>query len=125
MPAPRALQGNAADPKQVAFAERKQRQQEELLRAALVQVMETVEGRIVMWALLERAGVYRSTFDASGSRTFYNAGRQDFGHELLALLVEHAEEGYLLMEAEARRRAKATGREAEAVQQAAQDRGQA
>lgn len=121
---PRALQGNAADPQQVAFAKRKEAQEEELLRASLAAVMATVEGRVVMWGLLERAGVYRSTFDASGSRTFYNAGRQDFGHELLALLLEHAEEGYLLMEAEARRRARATGREAEAVQQAAQERGQ-
>lgn len=124
MAPPRALQRNAADPQQVAFAERAIRREAELFRAAVEEVMASVAGRVLMWGLLERAGVYRSTFDASGSRTFYNAGRQDFGHELLALLTEHAEEGYLLMESEARRRARATGREAEAVQQAAHERGQ-
>jgi len=116
----RDLQRNAADPQQVKFAERKARQAEEVFSVCLKAVMTTGEGRLVMWGLLERAGIYRSVFDAQGSRVYYNAGRQDFGHELLAMLIEQTPEAYLLMESEARRRAAQTGREAEAVQAAAE-----
>lgn len=113
----RSLQRNAADPTQVKFAERKARQQEELFGAGLRQVLDTEAGRVVLWGLLERAGIYRSIWDPS-AKIHYNAGRQDFGHELLALIVEASPENYLQMEAEARRRAAFTAREAAAVQQA-------
>lgn len=113
---PRSLQRNAADPDQVRFAERKEAQAQELFELGLKAVMATKEGRVVIWGLLDRAGVYRSPFDPSGSKIYYNAGRSDFGRELLALAIEHAEDDYLRMEAEARRRARSVGREADAVQ---------
>jgi hypothetical protein len=54
-------------------------------------------------------------WDAS-AKIHYNAGRQDFGHELMALLTEHDSEGYLAMEREARSAATNEKLEAEAVQ---------
>jgi len=106
---------NAADPQQVKHAERRERRREERLRISIRVVMQEPAGRSLMWELLARAGVYQSVFDASGSRTFYNAGRQDFGHELLALLVDADEEGYLTMEREARAAARNESLEATAV----------
>lgn len=106
---------NAADPEQVKAAGRRERRKGEQFNGALRQVMATIEGRLVMWALLERAGIYRSVWDPS-ARIHYNAGRQDFGHELLALLLEADERTYLLMEQEARARARGDDREAAAYQ---------
>jgi hypothetical protein len=117
---PRALTGNAADPRHVDFAGRKERRREELFRQALGLVLSTPEGRVVLWTLLERAGVFRSVWDPS-AKIHYNAGRQDYGHELLALLVDTNEESYLLMEREARQRARRDTREAAAVQAPAAD----
>lgn len=111
----RAVTGNAADPHQVRYAERKAKRQEEVFLGSLRQTMSTAEGRLVMWELLERAGIYRSIWDPS-AKIHYNAGRQDFGHELLVLLLEAGEDFYLLMETEARRRDRADAREAAAVQ---------
>lgn len=101
---PRSLVKNASSPRQVARAESHIRRRAELTRAAFKAVLDTPAGRIVMWELLELAGVYRSVFNPSGSLTYYNAGRQDYGHELLAKLLEVDDQAYLLMESEARAR---------------------
>lgn len=111
----RALTGNAADPRQVRHAERKVEAREDEFLEALEQVLKTPGGRLVWWGLLERAGVYRSVWDAS-ARIHYNAGRQDFGHELLGLAIDANEQGYLLMEAEARKRARDEAAETAGVQ---------
>lgn len=111
----RALTGNAADPRQVEFARRKERRRAAGFHDALRVVLGAPEGRVVLWTLLERAGVFRSVWDPS-ARIHYNAGRQDYGHELLALLVDVDEDGYLLMEREARQRARGDDREAAAMQ---------
>jgi hypothetical protein len=115
----RALQRNAADPKQVAFAERKARQAEELFIVSLQATMGSLEGRVVIWTLIARAGVYESIWDPS-AKIHYNAGRQDYGHMLLHLVTEHCPREYLLMEQEARQRGGALDREAQAVQAAAE-----
>ncbi len=119
----RPLVKNAADPRQVAHAERKERRREERVRVAIRNVLAMPAGRLLLWELLGRAGVYQSVFDASGSRTFYNAGRQDFGHELLALLVDADQEGYLEMEREARAFARNEQVEAAAAQTPAANEG--
>ncbi len=97
----RAFQRNAADPKQVRFAERKEKERGERFRAAMRVVMALPAGRIVLWDLVARAGIFHSIWDPS-SKIHYNAGRQDYGHELLATLIETDEDLYQLMEREAR-----------------------
>jgi hypothetical protein len=95
----RALVKNAADPKQVKFAEQVERRRTERFAQALAAVMKTPEGRTVMAQLIRRAGVYMSIWDPS-ARIHYNAGRQDYGHELMADLVGIDEETYQIMERE-------------------------
>lgn len=101
--ADRAEVRNAASPEQVKRAARKERERAELQRASLKAVMGTPAGRFVLWDLLERAGVYRSIFHPS-SQIYYLAGRQDFGHELIALLLDTDDVLYQQMEVEARNR---------------------
>lgn len=112
----RTLQRSASDPRQVRFAERKEKQHADRFVDSLTAVMRTPTGRFVMWVLLERAGIYKSVWDASGSRITYNAGRQDYGHELLASILEADDEAYQLMEREMRAWLKSEAREAAAMQ---------
>jgi L-amino acid N-acyltransferase YncA len=101
----RAAVKNAADPKQVARADRKTRDARLEHLANIKAVMSTVYGRAVMWQCLTDAGVYRSVWVPS-AEIHYRAGRQDFGHELMATLLEADEVSYEQMEREARARAK-------------------
>ena len=101
---------NAADPKQVKFGERLERRRQERYYGALGAVLNTVEGRIVVASLLRRAGVYRSVWHPS-AEIHYNAGRQDYGHELMADIIDVSETAWQTMEREQWAWAKAQERE--------------
>lgn len=105
---------NAASPDQVRRAERREKRLAELSRAALVEVMRSPAGRMVLWDLLERAGIYRSIF-TTNAEIYYRAGRQDFGHELLAMILEADEAGYEVLEREARARKRSDNAETDAA----------
>ena len=90
---------NAADPRQVRFAEQLGKRRAERFTQALAAVMNTPEGRIVLAALVRRAGVFKSIWSPS-SEIHYNAGRQDYGHELMADLIGLDEDRFQLMERE-------------------------
>lgn len=95
----RAMTRNAADPSQVRTAERLEKRRQERFARALAATINTVEGRIVFAELLRRAGVYRSIWHPS-SEIHYNAGRQDYGHELMATLTDLSLDHFLKMEQE-------------------------
>lgn len=101
MPEPRALTGNAADPAQVRFAARKERQRTERFTSAMKAVLGTAEGRLVVGELLERSGLWRTSWDPS-AKIHFNEGRRNFGLELLAEVQTIDEEAYVLMERERR-----------------------
>lgn len=93
---------NAADREQVKRAGRKERDREERRLSIYASVLNTVDGRALVWDLLASSGIFTSPFHASGSTVYYNIGRSDFGRELLAYLVTEHQAAYLLMEREAR-----------------------
>lgn len=93
---------NASDPKEQAALERLERRREKRWRDSLAAVLATPEGRLVMWQLVGRAGVFRSAFNTHGGVQSYNLGRQDFGHELIAEVLKLGSEPYLAMEREGR-----------------------
>jgi hypothetical protein len=104
--AERAVVRNAADPRQVKRAERLDRDSAAMFTGNLREVLATPAGRLVLWELVARAGVYKSIWTPN-SEIHYRAGRQDYGHELLASILEADEQLYELMEREARARARA------------------
>ena len=115
MAEPRPYQRNAADPQQVRFAERKERQKAQRYANGLRAVMSSPEGRLVMGELLERSGLWRTSWDPS-ARIHFNEGRRNFGLELLADIQNVDEEAYLLMERERRALIRRESAEAEANQ---------
>lgn len=96
------LVSNAADAAEVREAEKKQQLKISQTHRDLQAVLRTSEGRRVFWRLLERARVFESVWENS-ARIHYNAGRQDFGHEIMADIVEAGEKFFFDMMVENRK----------------------
>jgi hypothetical protein len=101
---PRALVRNTADPKQVKRAARQVDERDRLYLLALAQCLQHPEARYVFNELLERAGLYRSVFDHSGSVMNFKEGARNFGLELRADLERADELQVELMDRERRDR---------------------
>lgn len=54
-------------------------------------------GRRFVRRLLERTGVYRTSFNTSGSVMAFNEGQRNVGLGLVAEIQEHAPDSFLLM----------------------------
>ena len=77
----------------------RQRREEEIndLRA----VLSSVSGRRFIWRLLERGGVFRSSFNAeSDSYTAFNEGRRNLGLLVLNDILETDPDAFTLMQRE-------------------------
>jgi hypothetical protein len=110
----RSLVRNAADPKQVGHAARKERERTAARRARLAATLRSVEGRAALMDILEDCKVYESIWHPSAA-IHYNAGVQDVGHQLLARIIEADEQLYETMEREARERRRRLEREIDAA----------
>lgn len=110
----RAEVRNAADPAQVNRARQNDRDRERQWLANVRAVMNTPHGRAVMWELVREARVYESIW-CPNAEIHYRAGRQDYGHWLLAQLIAADDGLYELMEREARERAKRAARATDAA----------
>ena len=85
-----------------AYLERKEKRRLEIFLAACRSLMMTKEGRFVVWEWLDRAGVNRSVWDASGMQVHFNAGQQEFGFAMKADIVAADHELFELMNRELR-----------------------
>jgi len=72
------------DRKMNAYLERKEKRRLEIFLASCRVLMSTREGRFVVWEWLDRAGIWRSVWDASGMQVHFNAGQQEFGFAIKA-----------------------------------------
>jgi len=52
--------------------------------AALKELLNLKSGRRYIWKWLGRCGVFKSSFDTSGSVTFFKEGQRDIGLKILA-----------------------------------------
>ena len=111
----RPLVGNAASPKQVARAQRKEKDQRARELSDLLTVLSTEAGRRLIWRLLGYCKTFSDIWDPS-SRIHFNAGLQNVGHFLLAEINAADEEKYFLMMREAQATAKREQIETEAAQ---------
>ena len=73
----------------------------EQARNDLQAVMATEAGRRFMWALLGDCGMYRASFNNSGSITAFNEGQRAIGLALTARITQECPEQYLAMQGEA------------------------
>jgi hypothetical protein len=65
--------------------------------ADVAMLLSTRPGRRFIWRYLETCGVFRTSFDNSGSVTAYNEGRREIGLRMLADVNEAAPDQYLVM----------------------------
>ena len=54
-------------------------------------------GRRVVWSLLDRAGVFRSSFAGSSEQTAFNEGQRNIGLIYLDLILTHAPDAHSTM----------------------------
>lgn len=62
-------------------------------------LMSDKRGRRIVWGLLDRTGLYRSSFTGN-SQTFFNEGQRNVGLQYMALIHEHCADKYNLMVSE-------------------------
>lgn len=110
----RPLVQNAADPRQVAHAGRKEKQARERELEDLRLILLTAEGRRFLWRVLGYCRFATDVWDPS-SRIHFNAGLQNVGHWVLAEITAADEEAFYLMMRENRDRQRRTNTEAEAI----------
>ena len=60
-------------------------------------LMANKQGRRVMWRLLGEAGVYRTSFNNSGSVTAFNEGKRQIGLVFLGEVNDHAAHQFFVM----------------------------
>jgi len=100
-----ALVGNAADEGQLADAERKTKELQELADQDLREILKTPGGRrFVRRLLVETCGILKSTYTQNitgrGSDPTYLEGRRDIGRQLLAEIRRIDYKLWLVAEAE-------------------------
>jgi len=89
----RTLVKNAADEQQVKNAQSKQLTKRDLDLNDMRAVLNTAQGRRVLWRLMEECKVFNSIWETS-AKIHYNSGKQDLGHFIMAEIVE-ADEKFL------------------------------
>jgi len=60
-------------------------------------LMGSKRGRAIMQRLLAKTGLYRTSFNNSGSVTAFNEGQRNYGLWLLAQIETHCPDRYILM----------------------------
>lgn len=93
---------NAADPRQVSEAKNRERRKLERDAQDLVKVLSQIEGRRLMWRLLDHCGVFTTIWDNS-ARIHYNAGRQDVGHFVMQEIIKAEPDAFQMMMNESRK----------------------
>lgn len=60
-------------------------------------LMSQAQGQRFVWRLLEKAGVYRSTFNSSGSITAFNEGQRAIGLWVMGQIHDHTPDALSVM----------------------------
>lgn len=60
-------------------------------------LMGNKRGRRIVHRLLAKTGLYRSSFNNSGSVTAFNEGQRNFGLQLMAMIETHCPDQFILM----------------------------
>jgi len=93
----RPLVDNAADPRQIKEAGKKEKKRSLGQSEDLRFILGDARGRRFVWRVLEECRAYQSVFNTNSLITHYNAGRQDLGHWLLSEVTGCDENLYFQM----------------------------
>lgn len=80
---------NASDPKQVKEANELVKMDEGQTKDDLIFLLKTDPGKRFIWNLLGECGVFKTSFDNSGSVVYFNEGKRHIGLKLLGEITEH------------------------------------
>jgi hypothetical protein len=105
---PKVKQYNAADEEVVKGRKRKDEQIRDRELNDVRTVMNTVEGRRFVWRMLDRAGVFRTSFTGN-STTFFNEGMRNMGLIVLADVHEACSDKYIQMMTESKKDTESNG----------------
>jgi hypothetical protein len=92
----RPLVGNAADPKQVKDARKRERTNREGELEDVRAILDTPAGKRFLWRLLDHCKISESVFSPS-AHIYYNSGMQDVGHFVLGEIMEAQPQAYMDM----------------------------
>lgn len=79
-----------------AQRDKQQRTDAYLVNEDMKWLMASKRGRRIMWRILDRAGVHRTSFTGN-SETFFREGMRNVGLMLLAQITDVSPESYVLM----------------------------
>ena len=79
---------DTSDASQVRERRRTVRNREERFLRALKVVLNSTEGRTLLWRLLEDSEIFEEALRSDGKQTAYVLGRQAWGRKIFALLME-------------------------------------
>lgn len=65
-------------------------------------LMGSKRGRRIVWRLLDRAGVFRLSFNTNSMQMAFNEGNRNFGNRILAMINSVSPEAFTLMMKEAK-----------------------
>jgi hypothetical protein len=88
---------NAADEGQVREAEKKVRLVRDRELNDIRHILSSPQGRRFLWRYLSACGVYKISFDHSGSITSFNEGMRNIGLKLLSDVTDASPEAYIEM----------------------------
>lgn len=66
-------------------------------------ILSDIRGRRFIWRYLQECGVFKTSFNNSGSVTAFNEGMRNIGLKLLAEIMEADSEAYTLMASESKK----------------------
>lgn len=96
------------DPTDIRLREKQEAARKDAIRKTAEQeaadfkwLMSDKRGRRIVWGLLERTGLYKSSFTGN-SETFFREGARNVGLQYMALVHEHCADKYNLMVSEQR-----------------------
>jgi hypothetical protein len=88
---------NAGDAQQVAHRQKSQKTRDLQKKAALRVLMSTPDGRMWMWDLLTRCGVYHSSYSSDALAMAFHEGHRNIGLHLTAEINRLSPEMYARM----------------------------
>jgi hypothetical protein len=92
----KAVVRNAADREQVTAARKKEALTQANRDERLKRLLASEDFRGYIWEVLEECKVFESIMETS-ARVYYNAGRQDVGHEIMGEIVRVSPETFIRM----------------------------